>query len=278
MKRSVIFIVTCSYFAAIAAGSTESWVRAASSQAPTQPRGVYTEAQRMRGETVYTTACASCHGARLGGSATVPSLAGEDFLDSWTGKTAVDLFERIRTSMPVASPGSLTPRESADVLAYILSRNNFPAGPAELAGDASWLRAIRLDDSQTTKVDGGTAPTRSVLDGVYAEAQSKRGAAVYAAACANCHTPTLTGQDVIPPLIGEKFLDHWTTSSTAGDLFQLIQSSMPQDKPGTLSAQEYVDVLTYILAKNKFPPGPTELNGDPAVLRVIRIEMSRKPR
>ena len=278
MKRSAIFILTCSCFAAIVAGSTEPGVRAASSQAPSQPRGLYTEAQRQRGETVYTTACASCHGTRLGGGATVPSLAGDDFLDSWTGKTAADLFERIRTSMPVASPGGLTPQEYADVLAYILSRNNFPAGPAELAGDVSSLRAIPIDDSQTTKVDVGTAPARSVLDGVYAEAQSKRGAAVYAAACATCHTPTLMGQDVIPPLIGEKFLDHWTTSSTAGDLFQLIQSSMPQDKPGTLSAQEYVDVLTYILAKNKFPAGATELNGDPAGLRVIRIETSRKPR
>jgi mono/diheme cytochrome c family protein len=278
MKRSVNLILTCSSVAVILIAFTESWVRAASSQAPNQPRGLYTEAQGKRGETVYATACASCHGARLGGGATVPSLAGEDFLDSWTGKTAADLFERIRTSMPLASPGALTPQEYADVLAYILSRNNFPPGPTELVGDASSLRAIPIDDSQRTTVDVGTAPARSVLDGVYAEAQSKRGAAVYAAACANCHTPTLMGKDVIPPLMGPAFLDHWTTSSTAGDLFQLIQSSMPQDKPGTLGAQEYVDVLTYILAKNKFPAGATELNGDPAVLRVIRIETSRKPR
>src|ERR1700722_20243478 len=142
MKRSAICIFTCSCFAVIVVTATESWVRAASTQAPSRPRGVYTEAQRKRGETVYTTSCASCHGARLGGTATTPSLAGEDFLDSWAGKPAADLFERIRASEPPASPGSLTPQEYADVLAYILSRSNFPAGPAELAGDVSLLKAI----------------------------------------------------------------------------------------------------------------------------------------
>src|SRR5580704_8092921 len=148
MQRLVICLFTCSCFAAIVGTSTESWVRAASTQAPGRPRGVYTEAQRTRGETVYTTACASCHGTRLGGTATVPSLAGEDFLDSWAGKTAADLFERIRTSEPPASPGALTPQEYADVLAYILSRNNVPAGPAELSGNASSLKAIQIGDSQ----------------------------------------------------------------------------------------------------------------------------------
>jgi mono/diheme cytochrome c family protein len=277
MKRSAICIFTCSIVAAIAVTSTESRARAASRQARDRPRGVYTEAQRKRGETVYTNACASCHGVRLSGGATVPSLAGEDFLDSWTGKTAADLFERARTSMPPASPGALTSQEYADVVAYILSRNDFPAGPAELAGDVSSLKAIPIEDSQTTRADPGAAPTRSVLDGVYAEAQSKRGTAVYAAACASCHTLTLAGKDVVPPLIGADFLDHWT-GSTVGDLFQLIQSSMPQDKPGTLSAQEYADVLAYIFSRNRFPPGATDLAGDQAVLTMIRIETSRKPR
>jgi quinoprotein glucose dehydrogenase len=274
MKPAVVFMVAFSFSAAVVAG-TESRIRAATGQATGTPRGMYTEAQRKRGETVYTTACASCHGSKLGGSATVPGLAGDDFLDSWIGKTAADLLERSRTSEPLPSHAALSAQEHVDVLAYILSRNNFAAGPAELAGDAASLRAIQLDDSHATPADPGS--TRSVLDGVYAEAQSKQGAAVYAAACASCHAPTLAGRDVVPALMGADFLDHWT-GTTAGDLFQRIQRSMPQDKPGTLSEQEYVDVLAYIFLKNRFPPGDAKLDGDQAVLNTIRIETAKKAR
>jgi hypothetical protein len=84
----------------------------------------------------------------------------------------------------------------------------------------------------------------------------------------------LAGRDVIPPLAGPAFLDHWT-GATAADLFTHIQSSMPQDKPGTLTPQEYASIVALIFSKNKFPAGSTELEGDRAALRMIRIETSK---
>jgi len=277
MRRFVPFIAPCAVLLAISIVSTESRLRAA--QASGKVRGVYSEAQRMRGEAVYMATCAGCHGATLAGRASltngVPPLTGDDFLDEWTGRSVGELFDTIRTTMPKGRPGQLMPQEYTDVTAYILSRNAFPAGPSELVGDVASLKAIPIDDTQTTPVEAGPLPDRSVLDGVYTEAQNKRGAAAYDAACASCHAATLAGKDVIPPLVGPAFLDHWT-GATAGDLFTHIQSSMPQDKPGTLSPQEYASIVAYIFSKNQFPAGARELEADRAALRMIRIETSKK--
>ncbi len=66
-------------------------------------------------------------------------------MDRWSDKTMGDLFERIRATMPKNKPGSLSAEANADITAYILSMNRFPAGTTELPGDAAALRRIRVD-------------------------------------------------------------------------------------------------------------------------------------
>ena len=80
-----------------------------------------------------------------------PPLAGGDFLANWNGLTAGDLFERIRTSMPANNPGKLSREVNADILAYILSVNQFPAGTAELDRRTEFLRQIRIDAQKPEK-------------------------------------------------------------------------------------------------------------------------------
>src|SRR5437899_12400985 len=82
---------------------------------------------------------------------------------------------------------------------------------------------------------------RSVLDGVYTEAQAKRGQAVYEQNCVPCHGPTLAGGEMAPPLTGSPFNDDWN-DLTVGDLFERIRVSMPGNAPGSLSRQEDIDV------------------------------------
>jgi mono/diheme cytochrome c family protein len=107
--------------------------------------GVYTDEQAKRGSAAYTQNCAGCHGTDLQGGESAPPLAGGDFMSNWNGLTAGDLFDRIRTTMPADRPGKLTRDQNADLLAFILSTNKFPAGKAELSRQSETLKEIKLD-------------------------------------------------------------------------------------------------------------------------------------
>ena len=134
--------------AAAAIVSAAAIAAAQQTTAPAETRsvrdGVYTEEQAKRGERVYADECSRCHGPALDGGESAP-LIGEAFAKSWNGSTLDELFERIKTSMPQDDPGRLSPPQTADVLAYILSANKFPAGKPELAQDKALLKAIRFE-------------------------------------------------------------------------------------------------------------------------------------
>lgn len=98
--------------------------------------GVYTKEQASRGATSYDTACASCH--ELG------KFKGDEFAKAWTGKPLTDLHTAV-ISMPMDAPGSMKPEEYADILAYFLNLNGYPAGQTELAGTEAAIKAITLD-------------------------------------------------------------------------------------------------------------------------------------
>jgi hypothetical protein len=46
--------------------------------------------------------------------------------------------------MPQSSPGSLTPAQTADLLAYMLSVSKYPAGDTELPADRDKLKTIQI--------------------------------------------------------------------------------------------------------------------------------------
>ena len=120
----------------------QAWILV-SAQAKTTQDGVYTEAQAKRGETLYAKACESCHGKDLSGADQAPSLVGKDFNAEWNEMPLSDLFERIHATMPGDAPGSLKPAEVADAIAFILSKDGFPAGQTELPSDAAALQPLK---------------------------------------------------------------------------------------------------------------------------------------
>jgi cytochrome c len=107
--------------------------------------GVYTTEQSKRGATLYANACASCHGSALNGGESAPPLTGSEFFSNWNGLTVGDLFERIRVSMPADNPGKLTREQDADILAFMLSMNQFPEGKTELEHRTEVLKQIRFE-------------------------------------------------------------------------------------------------------------------------------------
>lgn len=116
--------------------------------------------------------------------------------------------------------------------------------------------------------DPGSAAT--VWSGAYSKEQAARGADVYRRECASCHGPSLAGGETGPPLVGSMFLDSWN-DATLGDLLERIAVSMPQEKPGSLTPQEYADVLARILERNNIPAGTGPLETDPDALKRLRI-------
>jgi mono/diheme cytochrome c family protein len=116
---------------------------------------------------------------------------------------------------------------------------------------------------------------RSVKDGVYSEDQARRGEAVYAEQCANCHGERLEGIDMSPALVGGTFSSNWNTL-TVGDLFDRIRTTMPMDRPGTITPQQNADVIAYMLKANQLPAGATELPNTVMPLKTIKIEPSAR--
>ena len=103
---------------------------------------VYSQDQARRGQAKYAQVCSQCHQADLSGSDQAPSLVGGEFLDRWNDQSVGDLADRIRLTMPQDNIGSLNVQTSADITAYLLQANNFPAGAEELKADRSVMKGL----------------------------------------------------------------------------------------------------------------------------------------
>ena len=120
------------------------------------------------------------------------------------------------------------------------------------------------------KAGAGPASGRTNLDGVFGEAQARRGQQVYQRACAACHLDSLQGDAVSPPLVGSPFMARFAGQS-AHEMVQNLRSSMPQNAPDSLGDRAYIDLVAYLLQANGSPAGALELPLDVAELERITI-------
>jgi mono/diheme cytochrome c family protein len=114
--------------------------------------------------------------------------------------------------------------------------------------------------------EAAPSPT-SVHEGVYTEAQAQRGRDVFRTTCAECHGSR--------DFRGETFYLSWA-GTTVGRLVDTMIESMPEDAPGSLPLQQYLDVTAYILSLNGYPAGGAELPAAADVLAGIRIERAAR--
>ena len=137
--RIAAAIVTLSAAAVAAARAPQDAPRSAK-------EGVYTAVQATRGKTVYDEQCMACHGAMTSFTPDLAPLLGDYvFQTAWKNRSLAQLFDRIRDTMPQNKPRTLSPDQTVDLIAYILSANGLPAGEAALARDADTLTQIRMD-------------------------------------------------------------------------------------------------------------------------------------
>jgi mono/diheme cytochrome c family protein len=116
----------------------------AAQSAASQWDGVYTDAQATRGAALYAQQCETCHGAELEGEGHAPPLVGESFATSLNGSPLWELFDKVQSTMPATAPGSFTPAETADVIAYMFRKAKYPAGTNELPQTKDALTAIKF--------------------------------------------------------------------------------------------------------------------------------------
>ena len=115
----------------------------------------------------------------------------------------------------------------------------------------------------------------TVWDGVFTDAQAKRGKTGYVIACGYCHRDDLSGgggdePGLAPPaLAGSSFLASWRDASVA-ELAGTIAATMPRERP-KLDAQAYIDIVSFLLKANGMPAGDWELPLDGERLKGIRI-------
>jgi len=107
--------------------------------------GVYSIDQAQGGQKIFAAQCAQCHGANFRGGFGVASLAGPAFTVLWGDKTLLSLFDRMKSTMPLNSPGALSDQRYVAVLARILQVNGFPASDvAELPLQRDGLERLTL--------------------------------------------------------------------------------------------------------------------------------------
>jgi hypothetical protein len=111
----------------------------------------------------------------------------------------------------------------------------------------------------------------TVWDGVYTEAQARRGEERYKAICGYCHRDDLSGggsEAGAPTLAGAFFTTQWEDSQLV-DLFVTIGTTMPKNEPDSLMPQVVIDILSFLLQANEIPAGDTELPPELAPLEEI---------
>jgi cytochrome c len=123
--------------------------------------------------------------------------------------------------------------------------------------------------------------SKTVWDGVYTDTQAGRGEQAYRLHCGYCHRDDLAGgffddgTGRAPALAGPRAFDssleeRWR-DATVGQMLLDIGTTMPQQEPGSLPVQTYVDILSFLLSKNEVPAGTSELPADLDALQQIRV-------
>jgi hypothetical protein len=129
---------------------------------------------------------------------------------------------------------------------------------------AVWTRsagAAGLSRAQDTPVE----MTRSTLSAVFTAPQAKSGEDLYGSTClGGCHS--------LSSHKGIAFRHRWEGHSVF-ELYQLINDQMPNDDPGSLSSEQSLQLVAYLLKLNGMPAGADALTADATALKKIKIEM-----
>jgi polar amino acid transport system substrate-binding protein len=137
--------------------------------------------------------------------------------------------------------------------------------------------AARLQSAVAWDVDAGRLITvadkkekigrpRGKAPALYTADQATKGLIAYGQNCAMCHGPLLDGQFggyPGPALKGPEFADP-SYDFHVSDIFNFVAKLMPPGTPGSLTHEQDVLIMAFLLQQNGYPPGSEELTYEAA--------------
>ena len=148
-------------------------------------------------------------------------------------------------------------------------RNYFPSAFLAAVVAASVFGGSRMS-AQRPLVVPSLRAAMFVADSakLYTETQAAEGAKVWTATCSACHeSKDVTSADFKTKWVGRSLFE----------LYEQIRTTMPDDAPGTLTPDQYLTSVAYILKLNGLPAGETALVSDSATLSTLKFAMPAPP-
>lgn len=132
-----------------------------------------------------------------------------------------------------------------------------------IAAFCVWFVSGTLGLLLATGLSAAAEDKKTIADKVYSAEQADRGEARFKTSCSSCHTPNSFG--------GGALAERWNGQSL-GQVFDFISNVMPENDPGSLKAEEYINVIAFLLKVNGYPAGDSDLPTDGAALKNIAID------
>ena len=126
MKRSSVVLQSVMLFVTSSFGCAFALAQSSSGS-----DGWYTPGQAANGAKAYQKACAGCHGPKQQGGM-APALVGKIFWLTYGGKKVSTLWSNVHTQMPMSAPGSVSAKNSIDIMAFLFEKNGVLAGSTPL--------------------------------------------------------------------------------------------------------------------------------------------------
>ena len=225
-----------------------------------------------------------------------PPLAGDPFMQRWY--SVGDLYARVRWSMPADNVGGLSADDNLAIIAYLLQSNGLPAGRG-LRDDITAMKGMVLKEKAGALVSNVKQPLNDlgISEAYYTEEQAARGKNYYYAACGMCHTAESNGPKGLnmphDSGLGWHWGNQWRYAVQAGDawlqansrisgkpqmwdtvadLYNKIRTTQPVYAIASLSTEEYLGIVAYLLKQNGFPAGQEELTDNLNSMRNMTLE------
>jgi len=137
------------------------------------------------------------------------------------------------------------------------------AGPTQSADDvAPVVVATEVIEVEVIEAEVIEAEEEAAALSYYTRTQASRGDRFFEETCLSCHSSS--------EFRGRSFQRTWRGRSVA-DLYDEVVYTMPDDNPGGLPTQTYLDVIAYILQMNRFAEGDIELSSDYDVMMELPL-------